>query len=386
MKICLINSFFYPDKKGGAETVVYNIANELKNRNYKVVVICAGLEKEKTTEEYLDGFKIYRVGFDKYFPFHNIDNENIFSRLLWRIHQFNNKFSSKNIQTIITKENPDLILTHNVLGLGYNIIKDINKFKKKHITTIHDVQLVIPSGVMTKEAKINDINKIYMFFTKNIYRKCKYIISPSQKLVDFYSKYKFFQDAKINILPNPIQLQKISTQEKKHDELKVLYIGQLEEHKGLSDLIKTFKKLDAKKFHLTIAGRGQMAEKINNIAYTVSNIDFVGEYYAQKRIKLLEESDIVAIPSKCFENSPMVMYESWLSGVPVIVSDFGGLPELIKEYKNGWTFEMGNIDDLKLKLEDIYKNKEKLDEISKYCLEYVKKFDVSKYVDKILNI
>lgn len=386
MKICLINNLFYPDQKGGAETVVFNIANELKNRNHKVIVICSGKNKEITTEEDYQGMRIYRIGWDKFFSFHDIDNQNIFQRLFWRIHQLHNKYSAKNVRSILQKEKPDLVFSHNTLGLGYNIIKEIEKLKIKHINTIHDVQLIIPSGILKPSTKLNILHSIYSSFTRNIYKKCRYIISPSQKLLDFYAQHNFFENAIKKVVNNPINYQVLEINKKTREELKILYLGQLEEHKGVLNLIKNFKQLNQDKFQLTIAGRGSLSEAIKNIAYVVGNMNFFGEYQEDERKKLLDEHDLLVVPSQCFENSPMVIYEAWLSGTPVLVSNYGGLPELIIENKNGWKFQIDDLNDLKSQLIKIYENREKIPQMSKYCLELVKKFDIKNYVDEILKI
>lgn len=377
----MINSLFHPDKKGGVETVVQTIANEFKKQKHEVVVICAGKEKNKTIEEKLSGFKIYRIGWSQYFAFQNIDQQNTMLRFLWRIHQLNNKYSAKIIKAILNKENPDLILSHNTLGLGYNVIKKINTLNIKHILTIHDVQLIIPSGKLLIGQKINKLFKIYSFFTKNIFKNCKYIISPSDILLKFYTRQNFFPKAETKILFNPINLNiKIKSETKIQEEFKILYLGQLEEHKGVMELIKAFRLLDQEKFSLTIAGRGFLGQKIKNMEHVISNMNFFGEYNNEQRIELLKKHHIIVVPSKCFENAPMVVLEAWQQGVPVLASNFGGLPELIEENKNGWLFNPENIQNLKNKIEEIYKNRTRLNQISKYCLENVKRYNIENYV------
>jgi glycosyltransferase involved in cell wall biosynthesis len=388
MKICLINNLFTPDKKGGVETVVEIIANELQKQGHNVFVICAGDQKDKTTEDKINKIKVYRVGWDKYFAFQNIDQQNIFSRFFYRIHQLNNKYSAKIVKAILNKEKPKLILSHNTLGLGYNVIKEINKTDIKHINTIHDVQLLIPSGKLMVNQIINKSEKIYAFFTKNIFKNCKYIISSSQTLLDFYTKRKFFPNAETQIIPNPlIPIKRTIIKEKNpFEKLKLLYIGQLERHKGVMNLIKALRLLKQDEFFLTIAGRGTLNEQIKNTENILSNFKFFGEYNEKERIELLKKHDLIIVPSLCFENAPMVILEAWQSGVPVLASNFGGISELIEENKNGWLFDPENLENLKEKLEEIYKIKNNIPKMSEYCLKNVSKFNVKNYLDKILKI
>jgi glycosyltransferase involved in cell wall biosynthesis len=388
MKICLINSLFTPDKKGGVETVVEIIANELNKQGHNVFVICAGKDKEKTIEDEINKIKVYRIAWNKYFAFQDIDQQNFLLRFLYRIHQLNNKYSAKMVRAILNKEKPDLILSHNTLGLGYNIIKEINKTKIKHINTIHDVQLIIPSGKLMVNQIINRAEKIYAFFTKNIYKNCKYTISPSEALLNFYRKRNFFPNAETKIINNPLIPIKNTITDKKHisSQLKLLYIGQLERHKGVMNLIKALRLLNRENFSLTIAGRGTLSEQIKNTEHILSNFKFFGEYDEKERIELLKQHDLIIVPSLCFENAPMVILEAWQSGVPVLASNFGGISELIEENKTGWLFNPESLENLKEKLEEIYKNRAKLDQMSEYCLQNVQKFDVKNYINKILKI
>lgn len=395
MKICLINNLYYPDTKGGVETIVKTIALELQKQKHEVFIICADKEYKKIIEEKIDNLSVYRIGYEKYFPFHNIDKEGFLSRFLWRINQLNNKFSSLSVYQILSKEKPDLILSHNVLALGYNVIKTIETFcsisKSKHIATIHDVQLLYPSGVLNENNKKRGLLlKIYAYITRNIYKSCKYIISPSETLLSFYLKYNFFSKAKVNVIQNPISLDIDNNSIKNipHDKdvLNILFFGQIEEHKGVFDIVKAIRSLDIEKFKLTIAGHGSQENRLKSNIYVVNNIEFVGSYDKIFLKELLQKNDISIVASKCFENSPMVIYEAWENRTPVLAAKIGGIPELIEEGKTGWLFKSGDIEDLKNKLKQIYNEREKMREMSEYCIEKVKNFDTKKYIEKILSI
>jgi glycosyltransferase involved in cell wall biosynthesis len=59
-------------------------------------------------------------------------------------------------------------------------------------------------------------------------------------------------------------------------------------------------------------------------------------------LELIASVDAVIVPSLCYENSPTIIYESFAVGTPVIASRIGGIPTLIVEGENGYTFEPGN--------------------------------------------
>jgi GT2 family glycosyltransferase/glycosyltransferase involved in cell wall biosynthesis len=60
----------------------------------------------------------------------------------------------------------------------------------------------------------------------------------------------------------------------------------------------------------------------------------------------LSSIDVLVVPSIWPENSPLVVQEAFLAGVPVVASRIGGIPELVDEGRNGLLFCPGDSDDL----------------------------------------
>ena len=60
----------------------------------------------------------------------------------------------------------------------------------------------------------------------------------------------------------------------------------------------------------------------------------------------LSEIDVLVIPSVWPENSPLVLQEAFLAGVPVIASRIGGIPEMLPDGRGGLLFKPGSADDL----------------------------------------
>lgn len=171
----------------------------------------------------------------------------------------------------------------------------------------------------------------------------------------------------------------------KSNELRCLYLGVLEEHKGINLLIKTFKKLDSEKFRLKIAGRGILSQQTKNISLTMSNVSFEGEFDREIEKKLFINTDLLIVPSLCFENSPMVIYEAMQNGIPTLASRIGGIPEIITDQENGYLFQTGNPEELKNKLEYLYENKNLIEDMRQICINKSKEFNISNYIEKILE-
>ena len=57
------------------------------------------------------------------------------------------------------------------------------------------------------------------------------------------------------------------------------------------------------------------------------NVEFCGNQGGDELIRLVQESRFVVVPSEWYDNSPLVIYESFSMGKPVIASIMGGMPE-----------------------------------------------------------
>ena len=90
--------------------------------------------------------------------------------------------------------------------------------------------------------------------------------------------------------------------------------------------------------------------------YANKNVIFKGGYKNWEINSILEQTDVLVAPSIWYENSPLVIQEAFLGGIPVITSNIGGMSELVKDSENGFTFNVGDEEDLKNKLEMIIEN------------------------------
>jgi len=123
------------------------------------------------------------------------------------------------------------------------------------------------------------------------------------------------------------------------------FIGNIAPNKGIENLIKIFCELERKNFFLYIAGNGK-SSYLNYLQkkYCNSNIKYLGRITPEDFFPLI---DFTIVPSIWYENFPNVIIESLYFGVPVIASNIGGIPELIKLGINGTLFNPFQTNELK---------------------------------------
>ena len=76
--------------------------------------------------------------------------------------------------------------------------------------------------------------------------------------------------------------------------------------------------------------------------------------------QIISHAKFTVVPSEWHDNSPLVIYESLALGKPVIGSRMGGIPELINESIDGYTFDRGDIQDFAHKVNDLLQHQEKV--------------------------
>ncbi|MBC7119897.1 MAG: glycosyltransferase family 4 protein, partial [Methanobacteriaceae archaeon] len=192
-----------------------------------------------------------------------------------------------------------------------------------------------------------------------------------------------FKNSKLIKLSNPIPLVNNKPIFKSYENLKILYVGELTKHKGIHVLLKAFRRIDNAKLH--IYGRGPYETSLRK--KEMKNVIFHG--YAkgfQELIEAYKRANITVVPSICYENSPMVIYESFMHSTPVIASRIGGIPELVKDGYNGFLFEPGSTRELSRILQRIADNPETLKELEYNAFNSVKKYDIKKHINKLEKI
>ncbi len=127
------------------------------------------------------------------------------------------------------------------------------------------------------------------------------------------------------------------------------FIGQLAPHKGADLLVAAFCRLPRGAARLIIYGPGNQdpphVQKLRTLAQG-AEIDFRGTFVSGRTAEVMAEIDLLVIPSRWYENSPLVLLNALATHTPVLVSNVEGMTEFVTEGANGWSFERGNLESL----------------------------------------
>jgi glycosyltransferase involved in cell wall biosynthesis len=347
MKVLLVNKFHY--KKGGSETYYFALAEALKAKGHEVIFFAMKDEKNIPCEQ------------EKYFVSNSSVQGGLKSKLNMVLHIAHSKEAYKNMKKLMIDEKPDLVilnLVHKQITLSIiDAIKEVEP-KTPIFWTMHDLITVCPSYTMLdgsgnicekclggnfKEcvknrcikgsklmSALSDYEANYIR-KKGWYDKVDLYICPS----DFYRNKLTeanFTKSKIITLRNPLP---ISTEFNiiVHRGDYILYFGRLAREKGVKTLIDAAIKTQSK---LYILGTGPIEKELKDCAKGYDNIQFKGFQTGDALKNYIQNSQCVVLSSEWY--GPYSAMEALAMGKPLIVSNNGGLPELVEDGKNGFIY------------------------------------------------
>lgn len=180
--------------------------------------------------------------------------------------------------------------------------------------------------------------------------------APSQYIMNRYLEFGILPD-KIKLMRYFVPASLFEGAKKKHSGKIVFgFIGTILPAKGVDVLINAFKMIKSSNAELRIYGKMQSYHGFEYYPSLLKGISkgqrirFMGGFNHNRISEILSEIDVLIVPSIWRENSPLVIHEAILSKTPVIASDIGGIPELIKDGANGFLFRINDSRDLCAKM------------------------------------
>ena len=350
MKILLCNKFYY--RRGGDCIVTMNLEQLLKDHGHEVAVYAMQYHENTISP------------WSKYWP-----------KSMSKIDAFTRPFGTKEVKDgfvkLLNDFQPDVVHLHNIhTQLSPIIAKIAHQRGIKVVWTLHDTKLVCPCYTCMRDGKWCE--KCFIDKTSVIKHKCmpggfigstigyleakKWNKEKLQEYTDmFLPPSQFMMDTvvrggydarKFRVLCNFIDVEKVKNPcfEKKDY---FVDLGRVNEVKGIRSLCKAAVALPYK---LIVVGGGELLPEFQE-QYKTSDIEFKGQMEWNDFRPIIEGAKFMVLPSEWSENNPLTVIESQSLGTPVLGARIGGIPELIEEGVTGMTFESGNVEDLKEKIE-----------------------------------
>ncbi|MBC7486850.1 MAG: glycosyltransferase family 4 protein [Cytophagaceae bacterium] len=194
-----------------------------------------------------------------------------------------------------------------------------------------------------------DKSVFFRWFIPMVIKRSDFVICQGIAWKEYYQEISRETDRKFLVIPNWIDIVPYlnnNPEYKLRESATVLYMGWLEGYKGIFDFIEAIKLLkdEGVAFKAKICGMGSAKGKMLNTIKQFgleSVIEYVGWVTGDDKMKQFRETDIFVLPSHR-EGMPNVLMEAMSSGIPVVATKVGGVPELVQNGINGFLVDSGS--------------------------------------------
>jgi len=366
MKILHVSNFYY--NRGGDCTYLFSLEKLLKEKGHRNIVFSMHHPQNYDSEH--SGHFVSYINYAE-----EVKNKSLASGIKVLSRSIYSFEARQKIERLIDEEKPDIAHLQNI---RHHITPSILFSLKTHgipvVWTLHDYQLICPNISFLARGRICErcrkrkyfwpliirckkgsllasamaaLEHSFQYIAK-VYDKVDLFVAPSQFLMNKFIEYGFPRE-KLICLNYIVNFDAPANNGQKGDYY--LYVGRIAEEKGLKTLIHAASRM--KGGTLKIVGEGPMKEEI--ISFMKSRqgdgrIELLGHRSHEDVMELIRNCSFLVLPSEWYENFPYVILEAFASGIPVIGSRIGGIPEQVKDYETGLTFQAGNPDDLRSKI------------------------------------
>jgi N-acetyl-alpha-D-glucosaminyl L-malate synthase BshA len=282
----------------------------------------------------------------------------------------------------------NLIHAHSTIPTGFIAVIVSKIFRIPSFITAH--------GMDINNFENNPSIKPLISFSLN---NCDKAIAVSADLAEKMKQFGVNEN-KIMVLRNAVDINRFKPINNKifrekygisKNEVLIIFVGYLDTFKGVFELINAFCRITKKyqNVKLLIVGGGPKREelgiKVSDLGLS-KFIIFTGKVSQEMIQEYYQMADIFVLPSHT-EGLPLVVVEAMSCGLPVVVSNVGGSPEIVKNGENGFLVSPGNEKDLFTKLEILVSHDELRNEFGKKSLEIInEEFKIEKKAEKLIEL
>ncbi|MFA5775991.1 MAG: glycosyltransferase family 4 protein [Patescibacteria group bacterium] len=348
---------------GGLETQNKVLCEGLANRGHEIVMFSpAMVDKTATTMDSAGSATTVKYVFVPcvyHMLLASIDKNNWFNKSYQEFLKFHQE---KPFDAVISQSSAGLGVIKRKRKLGINIVGI------SHGTIGSEMKTLLNSakntGDVVKSAKSLAFGMVNYFGRQRQYiNGCNKIVAVSSAVKESIINETFAPEKKITVIHNGIDGSKIPPKnwddDKDGEPFKVLYIGRIEESKGLRELLLACKDIDG--IFVNIIGDGPFLEELKSLSrqYRMSQkVLFYGKLPYEKAVEMYSCNDVFVLPTKRVEGFPMTLVEACFAGLPIIATDMGGNKDAVANKSNGFLLAKLDIDTLKSKILELVQNRE----------------------------
>lgn len=360
----------HPDySKGGSEIAAYNLFCALRELGLRAVFICIIPASARRTA--------WNEAPDEHFVFVQPDDYEWFYHL-------GNPRTAKAVMRILEDNAVSTVFAHHFLNLGINTLATLKEANYKVFLTLHEFlaichnhgQMVthplqtLCTGASTvacfncfpQEEPSRFLLRKWHFQT--VLEELDGLISPSAFLKQRFVEWGLAEEH-VTVIENGLLPSRLDEAVKpasrrdtflSDDTVIIGYFGQINPFKGVDLLVSAAERLEKAagegtriviRVHGNLVGLSEEFQRRFDAAQTAgTHLQYVGPYDNRDVVELMRRCDYVVMPSRWWENSPVVIQEAYAAGRPLIVGDIGGMAEKVPHMERGLHFTHNSLTSL----------------------------------------
>jgi glycosyltransferase involved in cell wall biosynthesis len=353
MRILQIHKFFYPH--AGSETVLFNTRELLSSRGHEIIDF-AMEHPDNVASPYADYFVPRRDYTDPTRP--------LPSRMRDALSSVYSVDARRRLRGLLDDVRPDVAHMHVIYHqLTLSIVDELAQRKIPCVLTMHDYKIGCPAYVLYRDGAPCDlcttgpVENAFLHRCVKGSRAGSLLAAIEARTVRMRGSYKKI-DAHIapsafagrvaiatgidpdtvHVVPNFLPAEELEDPvEALEEEPRFFFAGRLEEVKGIRDMLGAYAADDRGLGTLVLAGAGgELEGEVLAAAESSRNVEYLGRLSRVQVRAQLRRSRALLMPARWHENNPMSVLEARAVGVPVICTDMGGLPEMVKHGVDGF--------------------------------------------------
>jgi glycosyltransferase involved in cell wall biosynthesis len=372
MKIVFCNYRYFVS--GGPERYLFSLKSLLESNGHQVVPFSVAYQKNQDTP-----FSHYFVdppGKSDQIYFTDL-NLSLLGKLRFAANSIYSLEAKRKLGALLDAEKPDLVQTFQInTFLSYSVIDACWERGIPVVSRMSSYQLLCPMEHFFRDdraceecrtslwpalryrcvhqsgaATLARVMALTAFRKRGMAKKTGLFVSPSKFLMGKMVEYGFDKD-KIVQVPSFVDTDRFSP--RYDSDGYILYFGRITREKGVMDLVRAFERLKPD-LPLKIVGNIDTSEGRRIRDYVqeknIRNITFDHFQSLDRLQEAIRGAMFTVCPSRWYENTPLSVYESMALGKPVLGARIGSIPEQIKEGETGLLYEVGDPEDLALKMD-----------------------------------
>lgn len=328
MRILLVNDYYPPRRVGGAEVAVAELAGALLKLGHDVHVL-TGSDGESQAGE-----AICNSGLEAYWGSPTDPKRGVMRRVQRLL-----LASPKGLATLDRLEQalqplPDIVHTHNVRVFGLALWRWFASRGVPVVHTAHDYFLVCPfRGMYRKgrpcETACLECRSFHWRRAQRLSGLSAFVTASRHVMATHESAIADLDAAPVRrVIANGIAAPaRRAERERPERPLTVGYLGRLSRNKGAFAFVAAARALADAPIRFLVAGKGEAGQESALRDVAPANLRFLGQV---ERDAFFADIDVLAVPAEWHEPFGLVVGEAQAFGLPVVVSDRGALPEMIR--------------------------------------------------------